>query len=86
MRLDTRTIVLVASRLVKLAERPPLFNDRMTPAIIARRLDRVLGWLGTGGRVVASEYIRRREVPAPGKRQWSRKDWGRPAPQHWNGK
>lgn len=78
MKFDTRTIVLVTARLVKLAEKPPLFNEHMTPARIARRLDRVLDWLGTGGRVITAEYIRCREVPKPGKRQWSRRDWGRP--------
>lgn len=78
MNFDTRTIVLVTRRLVKLAERPPLFNDRMTPAIISRRLSRILGWLGPCGRAVASDYIRQRELPVPGKREWSRRDWARP--------
>lgn len=74
MNFDTRTVVLVAKRLVELAERPPLFHDRITPAIIARRLDRVLDWLGTGGRIVVADYLRRREVPPPGKRRWSHQD------------
>lgn len=78
MQFDTRTIVLVTKRLVDLAARPPLFNDRMTPAIIVRRLNRILDWLGTGGRIIASDYIRRREVPAAGKPQWSRRDYARP--------
>jgi len=69
---DTRTIVLITGRLMDLASVPALFNERRTPAMVVRRLDRVLNWLGTSGRVVASEYIKRREVPPPGKRQWKR--------------
>lgn len=78
MTLDTRTIVLIVGRLVDLASLPALFNDRMTPHRVSKRLDRVLDWLGPAGCIVASEHIRRREVPPAGKRQWSRRDWGRP--------
>ncbi len=72
MRFDTRTIVLVTKRLVELSERPPLFHDRITPAVVSRRLDRVSDWLGFGGRHTACEYIRRHRAPPPGDRQWGR--------------
>jgi hypothetical protein len=72
MLLDTRTIVLITGRLVDLCSMPRLFDDRMTPAIAARRMDRILDWLGSSGRIVASEYIRRREFPPPGDRKWRR--------------
>ncbi|MGE3064136.1 MAG: hypothetical protein AB7K67_01000 [Hyphomicrobiaceae bacterium] len=72
MTLDTRTIVLVTGRLMDLASLPRLFDDRMPPARIVRRLDRVLSWLGSSGRIIASEHIKRRSVPPPGKRQWAR--------------
>jgi hypothetical protein len=35
-------------------------------------MDRVLNWLGTSGRIVASEHIRKREIPPAGKRKWAR--------------
>ena len=74
MQFDTRTIVLVVGRLTDLASVPRLFDDRMPPGNVIVRLDRVLDWLGPGARMIASDYIRRREVPKPGKRQWSRGD------------
>ena len=74
MRFDTRTIVLVTKRLVDLAERPPLFHERITPAIIMRRLQRVLDWLGMGGRTIAAEHIKHRTLPAPGKKQGAKGD------------
>lgn len=77
MQFDTRTIVLVVGRLTDLASVPCLFNDRMPPSNVIARLDRVLDWLGPGGRMVACDYIRRREIPKPGKRQWSRGDYAR---------
>lgn len=72
MTFDTRTIVLVTGRLVDLASMPAVFDDRMPPARVVRRLNRVLAWLGTSGRVIASHHIRRLEVPPPGKRKWAR--------------
>lgn len=73
MRLDTRTIYLVADRLTRLASAPRLFDDRMTPARVSRRLARVFAWLGPSGRAVVSERIRRGSgAPPPGTRQWQR--------------
>lgn len=77
MQFDTRTIVLVVGRLTDLASVPGLLVGRMPPSNVIVRLDRVLDWLGPAGRMVASDYIRRREVPKPGKRQWSRGDYAR---------
>jgi hypothetical protein len=70
--LDTRTIVLVTRRLFEMCARPALFNDRMPPHRAAARLSRILGWLGSTGRIVASEHIRRHETPPAGKRKWAR--------------
>ena len=72
MTLDTRTIVLITGRLVDLCAMPRLFNERMPPHRAAARLNRVCDWLGSTGRIVASEHIRRREVPPAGKRKWAR--------------
>lgn len=70
--LDTRTMVLVVGRLIDLASKPRLFDDHMTFSKVVRRLDRVLDWMGSSGRIVASDHIRRREVPPPGKKKWAR--------------
>lgn len=72
MTLDTRTIVLVVWRLVDLRGMPRLFDDRMTPSMVGCRMERVLDWLGPSGRIIASDYIHRREVPPSGKRKWQR--------------
>lgn len=72
MQVDTRTIVLIVGRLRALVANPRLFDDRMSPRRVLTRLDRVLNWLGAFGRVVASDYLRRQELPAPGRRRWSR--------------
>lgn len=72
MRLDTHTIVRVTRRLVELRDRPPLFHERITPATISSRLDRVKSWLGYGGCLVVGEHLARHEMPAPGRKQWSR--------------
>jgi hypothetical protein len=63
---------MVTGRLVDLASVPRLFNDRMGPDRVTQRMDRVLNWLGTSGRIVASEHIRKREIPPAGKRKWAR--------------
>ena len=80
MTVDTRTLVLVIGRLVNMASMPALFNDRMPPMRVANRLSRVIDWAGSSGRIVASEHIRRRETPAPGKRKWARGGY-RPDPE-----
>ena len=72
MIFDTRTIVLVVDRLLKLRDRPPLFSEGMRPDRISQRIDRVFNWLGLSGRVVAGDYVRRRETPPSGKRKWAR--------------
>lgn len=72
MRIDTRTMVRIVGRLVDLASVPRLFDDRMTPGRVTQRMGRVLDWMGRTGRIVASEHIRRREIPEPGKRKWAR--------------
>ena len=77
MLLDTRTIVLVTGRLVDLASMPRLSDAGVTPGNVVARLDRVLDWLGPGGRIVVAEHIRKREVPKAGRRQWSRGDYAR---------
>lgn len=72
MTIDTRTLVLVIGRLVDLASMPALFNDHMSTMRVSNRLARIIDWAGSTGRIVASEHIRRRETPPPGKRKWAR--------------
>lgn len=72
MKFDMRTVVLVTRRLIMLTENPPLFHERVTPATIARRLDRVVAWIGGSRGVIVAEYLRRGEVPPAGRRNWCR--------------
>lgn len=44
--IDGATIFAVHKRLRDLAGRPRLFDDRMPPARVSRRLERFKGWCG----------------------------------------
>jgi len=58
MKLTKRAIVRVCERLVTLNARPPLFNERMTPVGLRRRLARIERWLGEPGRRIVQEQLR----------------------------
>lgn len=67
MKLTKRAIFSVCERLIVLNARPPLFNERMTPARLRRRLVRVEAWLGESGRRVVQEQMRSPKPIQPNK-------------------
>lgn len=70
MRFDGATIFAVHVRLRDLARRPRLFNDRMPPARVARRLRRFQRWCGPTLWWVLVDHEHRRTQPAADVIRW----------------
>jgi hypothetical protein len=77
MKLDLRTAVLIRRRLEEAAV-PLLFHESKRPAWEtarqAARIKRIMGWLGSGGRLITAEYIHKNNLPDVGQGTLTR--WG----------
>ena len=69
MTFDTATIAAVYERVHRLAVRPPLFHEVLTPHVCSERFRRVCAWLGPVGREVAAQH---RARPLARTTRWSR--------------
>ncbi len=63
MRISIFAAVLVVERLERRLSRPALFDERMPPARLRARRDRVMGWLGPLGEHCVADYLRRGTRP-----------------------